>query len=463
MKRNESNLKIKQEIKVEKERPSRKDREKEGDKSKDKEKEKEGDSLLDLLELEMRARAIRALIRKEEDVIATGPSDKNDVESRNNISSLQNQLKDVTKSIKESERLAITLTVSTQQVDEDIMMIVQQPPTIELISSDSEDERSKRNKTESAVEKPPEKSNEERPKDLTEPTPEKLPDKPREPVEREEGELEDDEDETIETNTETPVEVSSTFKKLTKRPKTRGRETESVGSDGEGTKEPKGSEGKIVESAKVDCTETVVVEEKSVEKEIESAKSKPPEKRETSIEADEIIDLDDYPDDMDIIEGDKPAEEEVKRAAEKQETGTCEETEARDPKENPPGSSSETWASRYYNTDDVQTVIKESRIQSEIRNRLRERQRLSKKRNSPNSSSEGTTPEQKSDEQPTPPTSGSVEEYLALKSATSSGDATNLTSDETPAQTVDELPAANDTNTSDTSSKDKECETDVKE
>jgi len=83
----------------------------------------------------------------------------------------------------------------------------------------------------------------------------------------------------------------------------------------------------------------------------------------------------------------------------------------------PKSDSTETWASRYYQTDDVQNVIKESKIQSEIRKRLRERQRLSKLNKSPNlnvsAQPSATDASVTFEKAPT----GSVEEYLALKRA----------------------------------------------
>ncbi|XP_076760589.1 uncharacterized protein LOC143429077 [Xylocopa sonorina] len=107
-----------------------------------KNKEKEGHSLLDLLELEMRARAIRALIKKEEDIIPnSSKSTKNNSTSNGNAvaKAEQDELKE-----KENCRRQLERIISAQQnsavEDEDVVLVVQPTPVIELLSSDSDGE-----------------------------------------------------------------------------------------------------------------------------------------------------------------------------------------------------------------------------------------------------------------------------------------------------------------------------------
>lgn len=118
------------------------------DKSKDikikkedsKDKEKEGDSLLDLLELEMRARAIRALIRKEEDIIPsanTSQTNNSEATNKDKDEALQNDAM-----AKEDCRKQLERIINSKQggEDEDVVLVVQPTPVVELISSDSDGE-----------------------------------------------------------------------------------------------------------------------------------------------------------------------------------------------------------------------------------------------------------------------------------------------------------------------------------
>lgn len=96
---------------------------------------------MDLLELEMRARAIRALIRKEEDIIpSTDPLQTNDSQViENNIGSSEDD------KAKENCRKQLERIISSQQSnkgeDEDVVLVVPKPaPVVELLSSDSEGE-----------------------------------------------------------------------------------------------------------------------------------------------------------------------------------------------------------------------------------------------------------------------------------------------------------------------------------
>lgn len=152
---------------------------------------------------------------------------------------------------------------------------------------------------------------------------------------------------------------------------------------------------------------------------IKEEKKSPIRNNNINIDDDEIVDLDDYPDDMYNIEPDEietVEDEKIEDQVNIENNKLNQEnlTEL-----------SETWATRYYQTDNVQNVIKESKIQSEIRKRLRERQRLSKLNNSPKSvqatSEEITVPIK-------PKPTGSVEEYFALKSA-DTGNISSVTSE----------------------------------
>ena len=127
---------------------------------------------------------------------------------------------------------------------------------------------------------------------------------------------------------------------------------------------------------------------------------------------DEIIDLDDYCDDMDDIENSENYENKNKQVTRSEHSKF--QTKIRSGQK---FNGTETWASRYYQQDDVQNVIKESKIQSEIRKRLRERQRLSRLSTSPSTNSPSSSPviDTASNKITEINPLGSVDEYLALK------------------------------------------------
>lgn len=398
-------------------------------KTEKKPKEKEGESLLDLLELQMRARAIRALIRKEEGTSQQSNS-KTDQESGTSIKTklLKEQLESIDVIMKHGD-------------DEDLFVVIHPAPTINLLSSDSEnDDSTKRvnkklinerlsenkntqektadkiinDKNENVIagtsaEKDKVESNNKKLESLKESfnlpmsvcengTDDKQVQSNVSIEDLEEGEIIDNvEDDKVDGKgdaKDSNENVAKKIKKIKKNPHIRSR------------KESKDSDENVAESSnnkKNEKEEPIEIEE-SPSRETEMAslsKETEIEKRlrididdNKSLEIEEIINLDDYPDDMDIVE--------------KNETNENEKVTTIDNK-----TRSETWASRYVKQDDVQNVIKESKIQSEIRKRLRERQRQSKK---------NMTETTKNDEnlQPSPELEaqkplGSVEEYLALK------------------------------------------------
>lgn len=413
----------------------------------DKTKEKDGDSLLDLLELEMRARAIRALIRKEEDVIPDTSKSvtSNDTSNENAAAKTeQDEIKEKENCRRQLERI-ISAQQNTITEDEDVVLVVQPTPTIELLSSDSEGEShsgvrvNKKLQNERVIET----------KDNINHT--------------ENGDLNNicninstensKENKVTKSSTETDKEIDNTHKTETfkcnysnnilrkdsqsksssKKRKTKKKshikeQSKNISSkiDTDDIKSSNASQNmKATESD--DCSSQDVnlddkVHENNIKSKIThnnpshkhdstetSISSKVGLDEEKSIDLDEIIDLDDYcdMDDIENSENDKNS-----KVVEKKECKSQMET-------NSPQKSNgaETWASRYYQTDDVQNVIKESKIQSEIRKRLRERQRLSKLSTSPNKNFSSSLPVVQAtnnkviEKHPM----GSVDEYLALK------------------------------------------------
>ncbi|XP_012277989.1 E3 ubiquitin-protein ligase RBBP6 isoform X2 [Orussus abietinus] len=474
-------------------------------------KEKEGDSLLDLLELEMRARAIRALIRKEEDIIPGMPSAQNTgldktqkdrKEKGSNFSLMEGELRKLDRRI--IEKSLITGKQGGIGDDEDVVLVVQPTPTIELLSSDSSDEEHKNRINQRLQNERIAKKSEDTNKitDTDNQSVNKTPcsnenlaisetvqTAPKEAnvnVERlEPGEIKDGMDnsaiktgnqnkvDSVELATEGSTAVNErVFKKLKKRPHTRRKNKthekskpkehkKGICNPVEDTHEEKPAHNKSVNSTLDSCnTKEIESLTESGKEEIQkgkiqrhgekSAKLERSEESklsditdsekikieangkavlkedkvykpqnlviedDKSIDMDVIIDLDDYPDDMDEMEYEKDT---VKISNTIKES--CDSIKESDNNVKKDASSTETWATRYYKTDDVQNVIKESKIQSEIRKRLRERQRLSKLNNSPNLNSNPPITEEKDNKTEINPT-GSVEEYLALKGIASS-------------------------------------------
>ncbi|KAL6425362.1 hypothetical protein ACFW04_009511 [Cataglyphis niger] len=450
--KNENNDKTNKNVKIKKED----DKEDKG---------KEGDSLLDLLELEMRARAIRALIRKEEDIIpSTNSSEINDSQTiENDIRTRHDDDK-----AKENCRKQLEQIISAQQnkgEDEDVVLVIQPTPVVELLSSDSDGEVhdetrvNQKLKNEHAMETGKSASNSvENIKNSSKTLKNQLTEAHNNIVTKtnlssETRTIMPDRNVDIKNNTLSisisADNVAERRKKSKKKSHTKLQLTSSIS---ENTSNLKQISTEIIEQSNdvqdVNTIEqlslsenenTVIMEEKNKTKEIPKENTIEEEKL---ADLDEIIDLDDYCDVvMDIENCDESQDEIIIPFQEEHKQSTSEATL-------PKSDSMETWASRYYQTDDVQNVIKESKIQSEIRKRLRERQRLSKLSKSPNlnssSQSSSTDTTVTSEKIPT----GSVEEYLALKRAMNANVSTtnnnNNTTQNNPSETINS--SNNDTN-----------------
>jgi len=421
----------------------------------DKDKAKEGDSLLDLLELEMRARAIRALIRKEEDVIpSNNPSQTSNGQTiENNIETSQDDAKAKENCRKQLERI-ISAQQSTKGEDEDVVLVVQPTPIVELLSSDSDREDSKRartnNKSETTAKTANNSENARNPNKIS-----SYDSKERKGI-QEIAEKRND------SNTVAKMDLSiksearmimpernvgiknnmlsisiSADNVIEKRKKSKKRsqkqKTQIASSANENP--PRLTQINITETLEqssdiknrnikrqskpsklLDETKLIAQEEnKSNEKVVKESKIE----EDALADSDEIIDLDAYCDVIDIVSGDDEKSEDKVIAPSQQENKQ---------QVVPKVDSTETWASRYYQTDDVQNVIKESKIQSEIRKRLRERQRLSKLSKSPNLNlpSQSTATDGINATTEKIPM-GSVEEYLALKRAGTTSTAVTIT------------------------------------
>ncbi|KAH0541138.1 MATH and LRR domain-containing protein PFE0570w-like [Cotesia glomerata] len=379
----------------------------------------QGESLLDLLELEMRARAIRALIRKEEDIIPNESTSKisanvNSLLDQANISLAvglgNNSSKEADKSSARSKvEEAVSLSLNSNE-DEDVVLVVKPTPTINLLSSDSEAEDSNVNIS---------KSNGEKIETSTECY---LTDK---------------------NNKEENQDKLSDSLNINKINQDNDVNNKSSGSTNSESKDK--SQDSAITKVPSDNKSSELYKEKS--KKINEP-SKVLEESGNSIilhDEDEIIDLDNYSDDMDEIENDKIVSSSVKNNPSKVEVKFTVESNST---ESSSLDSSETWATRYYQTDNVQSVIKESKIQSEIRKRLRERQKLSKLNNNSNNNGNSVSKESviKSNavEKPIEPDNskptGSVEEYLALKRV-SSPDVKSTVCEQNPTDVkVDNIP-----------------------
>ncbi|CAD6221361.1 GSCOCG00005165001-RA-CDS [Cotesia congregata] len=379
----------------------------------------QGESLLDLLELEMRARAIRALIRKEEDII---PNESTTSKISVNVNSLldqanislavglgNNSTKEADKSSARSKvEEAVSLSLNSNE-DEDVVLVVKPTPTINLLSSDSEAEDSNVNIS---------KSNGEKIETSTECS---LTDKNNK-------ENQDKLSDSLNIN-----KINQANDVNNKSSGGTNSESKDKSQDSAITKVPSDKSSELYKEKSKKINEPSKVLEESSSNSI------------ILHDEDEIIDLDNYSDDMDEIENDKIIESSVKNNPSKVEVKFTVESNST---ESSSLDSSETWATRYYQTDNVQSVIKESKIQSEIRKRLRERQKLSKLNNNSNNNGNSASKESviKSNavEKPIEPDNskptGSVEEYLALKRV-SSPDVKSTVCEQNPTDVkVDNIP-----------------------
>lgn len=389
----------------------------------------------------MRARAIRALIRKEEDIIPNTSKSVTD----NDISNKTAATKAEQDEIKEKEncRRQLERIISAQQnsaEDEDVVLVVQPTPTIELLSSDSEGEPhsgvrvNKKLQNERVIENEDNINHIEN-RDLNN-------------VHNINSIENSKEDNIIKSSIEIHQEINSTqknevlkrihsnnalhkdnqSKSSSKRRKTKKKshiKEQSKDITFEVNAQTNVSQN-VIDIKNNDCS-NLKLNEKINEKEENNIKhdNSSPNKQnsietleisskvvldeEKSIDLDEIIDLDNYCDDMDDIENN---ENDKNNQIVENKQSNPQMVENSSQKSN----ATETWASRYYQTDDVQSVIKESKIQSEIRKRLRERQRLSKLNTSPkNPPSSPPTIEATNNKVTEKHPMGSVDEYLALK------------------------------------------------
>ncbi|KAL6265517.1 hypothetical protein P5V15_002312 [Pogonomyrmex californicus] len=362
---------------------------------KEDDKGKEGDSLLDLLELEMRARAIRALIRKEEDIIPSiNPSQTNDSQTTENDVGTSHDYK-----TKENYREQLERIISSQQnskgEDEDVVLVIPKPaPVVELLSSDSDGEA--REKVQIKTGKSVNNLNE-----------------------NERNSTKSSQDVKERKETQEIIEIHDNVAERRKKSKKKSRGKSQLISTIEKSSESKeinvietteqshNKDIKITSRTNSSDENSMIVEEENKTSQKITEESKIEEERLTDLDE---IDLDDYCEVMDIENSDEDKSQDKVVAPSQQENKQPVSQTAL-----PKLDSAETWASRYYQTDDVQNVIKESKIQSEIRKRLRERQRLSKLNKSPNLnlSAQPSTTDAPTTLEKTP--TGSVEEYLALK------------------------------------------------
>lgn len=402
----------------------------------DKDKGKEGDSLLDLLELEMRARAIRALIRKEEDIIpSTNPSQTNNSEATENNTGTSEDDK-----AKENCRKQLERIISSQQSkgeEEDVVLVMPKPaPVVELLSSDSDEEMriNQELKTEHASKAgrstgDSESSIQTSTQDL-----------------KERKETQDIIEIHSNTNITTKTHLTNTSKAIMpernvdmknnmlsisisadnvaerrkkSRKKSRGKsqlastnssEVEQINiTDIDITEKSNNKNINIKSKINPSDESEIIVEEENKTEQNVVEESKVEEERSTDLDD---IDLDDYCEVMDIENSDEDKSQDKIITPFQQESKPSVSQTALSKSD-----STETWASRYYQTDDVQNVIKESKIQSEIRKRLRERQRLSKLNKSPNLNLSAQPPATDVTATFEKAPTGSVEEYLALKRA----------------------------------------------
>ncbi|XP_014238238.1 protein starmaker-like [Trichogramma pretiosum] len=464
-KNSKTNIKIKNEkIKSEKIKTEKKDKEK------GKEKGKDGENLLDLLELEMRARAIRALIRKEEttSTVVSGPTNNSTASTSSGSKTVIDSASKVRQNQLKEQLEKIDVLMEKHGDDEDLFIVINPAPTIELISSEDENdlmgekdkssissskkvnqeqnEKSITKTNNNEIEGMPESSNnnqdsqKEKGTDKTSDPKEKidadinlnLPISVTEsmevdgtsvsvekPMDLEDGEICDEDENvqvTLDSLKDTPNVVSKTDSEKMKKINSEKRSNQDLESGKKIKKVKKNphirSPQKISKKS-MNSADTSIKSSKSTKKikhdepiEIPDSPENLKEIKEEifdDMELDkaldniqEIINLDDYPDDED---------DENMSNINNQSNNTPPETEQKNEDEG--SMTSETWATRYYQKDEVQSVIKESKMQSEIRKRLRERQRQIKLKPKPLI--------QENSEQNSVQPIGSVEEYLSLK------------------------------------------------
>lgn len=382
----------------------------------------------------MRARAIRALIRKEEDIIpSVNPSQINDkTQTTENNTETSKDDKEKENCRKQLERI-ISSQQNTKGEDEDVVLVVPKPaPVVELLSSDSDEQGTQINqesKNERAKAGKSAINSDENIKTI------------QDLKERKETQ------EIIEihgnTDTVTKTHLSNTSKvimpernvdiknnvlsisisvdniaerrkKSKKKSRTKSQlaftnSSELKQIDITDITETSGNKNINVKSKVNPDENKITVEEENKAKQELAEENKVEEERSTDLDD---IDLDDYCEVMDIENSDEDkSQDKIIIPSQQENKQSISQTPL------PKSDSTETWASRYYQTDDVQSVIKESKIQSEIRKRLRERQRLSKLNKSPNLnlSSQPSTTDATATFEKAP--TGSVEEYLALKRA----------------------------------------------
>jgi len=419
----------------------------------DKDKTKEGDSLLDLLELEMRARAIRALIRKEEDIIpSSNPSQTSNGQTmENNIETSQDDAKAKENCRKQLERI-ISAQQSNKGEDEDVVLVVQPTPIVELLSSDSDRENPDRARINNKLENVRATETGKAANNLDENA--RNPSKISSYDSKERKGIQETTEKRNDSNATAKIDLSIKSEARMIMPERNvgiKNNTLSISISADNIAERRkrskkrsqkqNAKTQIASSANEDLSRlkqnsiTDILEQSSDAKNRDIKRQSKPTKfldenkltakeenksnekmiKESRIEedgladSDEVIDLDAYCDVIDIVSGDDEKSQDKVIAPSQQENKQQVVSKV---------DSTETWASRYYQTDDVQNVIKESKIQSEIRKRLRERQRLSKLNKSPNlnlPSQSATADGINATTEKVP--MGSVEEYLALKRA----------------------------------------------
>lgn len=381
----------------------------------------------------MRARAIRALIRKEEDVIPSTNSEQTNSETlENTIKTAQ----DDDAKAKENCRKELERIISEQQnlgEDEDVVLVVQPTPVVELLSSDSDGEICKtaqenqnvENKFTAKTGKFVEGSNDNMKNSSKTSS--------HNSKENSTAKTDSNKSEASTLMPERSIDIKNNMlsisiasenvaekrKKSKKKshtksqiPSTSRHSSKSKQISTETTERLSKPDDTNIEQQVNTSEEGIIIEEEATKEEKAAEKNKVEEEKSTDL--DEIIELDDYCDvEIGNCEEDKSPERSTTLSeAHKQSTSQVSEAQT--------DSTTETWVSRYYQTDDVQNVIKESKIQSEIRKRLRERQRLSKLSKSPSlgsPSSQSSTTDNATFGERVP--TGSVEEYLALKRAVS--------------------------------------------
>ncbi|KAK0093526.1 hypothetical protein PV326_013352 [Microctonus aethiopoides] len=383
-------------------------------------KNQEGESLLDLLELEMRARAIKALIRKEEDIVLTLECDKkitsnvnifkednsNKMDSDSKlltsnviVESFNQNIIDNINEVESKTNVSAHMKASDMDEDQDVVMLVNPTPMINLLSTDSESDTPNKCTIEKIVKK---RSNNKSGKSIDGSEHQTTIEKSTKPIMTA---ISCNNPDVIRNNNANcsnigNIDVSRLTKNIimeiesdeNKRIQIKNRDTSKLKVD-----------PKIVKIEKQNC-KSVIDENKLVDE--------------------EIIDLDVYPDMEDIDNCDHVSCQNEK-SIDKNNTIV---DDAIEKSENVSLNSAETWATRYYQTDSVQNVIKESKIQSEIRKRLRERQKLSKL-NINSKNIQFSSGESNKEIEPVSnhlKLTGSVQEYLALETTTSVARITNI-------------------------------------